>query len=160
MAYKLSNLLRARFPLIYITTFEEDRVTRYITSVATDAKQVKYAREVFTWTQTNGLYNNTTKKSINDTTCPCKMLEFIRKYEKDAVFIIYDFHVNFGVKNRTPDYNVIRKIRDIIPDLKLGSVRKTIFFVAPELLIPESLQKEITIFDFPLPTLKEIKKKF
>lgn len=160
MAYKLSNLLRARFPLIYITTFEEDRVTRYIKSVATDIKQVKFAREVFTWTQTNGLYNNTTEKSINDTTCPCKMLEFIRKYEKDAVFIIYDFHVNFGVKNRTPDYNVIRKIRDIIPDLKLGSVRKTIFFVAPELLIPESLQKEITIFDFPLPTLSEIKTKF
>lgn len=160
MAYKLSNLLRARFPMIYIPTFEEDRVTRYIKSVATDIKQVKFPREVFTWTQTEGLYNETTEKSINDTTCPCKMLEYIRKYDKDAVFIIYDFHVNFGVKNRTPDYNAIRKIRDIIPDLKLGTVRKTVFFIAPELLIPESLQKEITIFDFPLPTLKEIRAKF
>ena len=160
MAYKLSNLLRARFPMIYITTFEEDRVTRYIKSIATDTKQVKYGREVFTWTQTNGLYNTSTEKSINDTSCPCKMLEYIRKYDKDAVFILYDFHVNFGVKNRTPDFNVIRKIRDIIPDLKLGSTRKTVFFVAPELLIPESLQKEITIFDFPLPTLKEIRNKF
>lgn len=160
MAYKLSNLLRARFPMIYITTFEEDRVTRYIKSIATDVKQVKYPREVFTWTQTNGLYNDTAEKAVNDTTCPCKMLEYIRKYDKDAVFIIYDFHVNFGVKNRTPDYNSIRKIRDIIPDLKLGSARKTVFFVAPELLIPESLQKEITIFDFPLPTLDEIKNKF
>ncbi len=88
------------------------------------------------------------------------MLEYIRKHDKDSVFILYDFHVNFGVKNRTPDYNVIRKIRDIIPDLKLGAVRKTIFFVSPELIIPESLQKEITIFDFPLPTLKEIRAKF
>ena len=160
MAYKLSNLLRARFPMIYVTSFEEDRVTRYIKSVATDAKQVKFPREVFTWTQTNGLYNDTTGKSVGDTTCPCKMLEYIRKYDKDAVFIIYDFHVNFGVKHRTPDYNAIRKIRDIIPDLKLGTVRKTVFFVAPELLIPESLQKEITIFDFPLPNLKEIRAKF
>lgn len=160
MAYKLSNLLRARFPMIYITTFEEDRVTKYIKSIATDVKQVKYSREVFTWTQTNGLYNDTLEKSVSDTTCPCKMLEYVRKYDKDAVFIIYDFHVNFGLKNRTPDYNVIRKIRDIIPDLKLGSVRKTIFFVAPELVIPESLQKEITIFDFPLPSLAEIKTKF
>lgn len=160
MAYKLSNLLRARFPMIYITTFEEDRVTKYIKSVATDVKQVKFPREVFTWTQTDGLYNSSTEKTVSDTTCPCKMLEYIRKYDKDAVFIIYDFHVNFGLKNRTPDYNVIRKIRDIVPDLKLGSVRKTIFFVAPELVIPESLQKEITIFDFPLPTLGEIKTKF
>lgn len=51
-------------------------------------------------------------------------------------------------------------MRDIIPDLKLGTVRKTIFLVAPELLIPEALQKEITIFDFPLPTLKEVRNKF
>lgn len=159
-AYKLSNLIRARFPVIYITTFEEDRVTKYIKSVVTDVKQVKFAREVFTWTQTNGLYNTTTSKTVNDTACPCKMLEFIRRYEKDAVFIIYDFYVNFGPKNRTPDYNVIRKMRDIIPDLKLGAVRKTIFLVAPELLIPEALQKEITIFDFPLPTLKEVRNKF
>ena len=159
-SFKLSNLIRARFPVIYITTFEEDRVTKYIKSVVTDVKQVKFAREVFTWTQTNGLYNTTTSKTVNDTACPCKMLEFIRRYEKDAVFIIYDFYVNFGPKNRTPDYNVIRKMRDIIPDLKLGTVRKTIFLVAPELLIPEALQKEITIFDFPLPTLKEVRNKF
>ena len=158
--YKLSNLIRARFPMIYITTFEEDRVTKYIKSVVTDVKQVKYEREVFTWTQTAGLYNDTLKKAVPDTSCPCKMLEYVRKYDKDAVFIIYDFHVNFGPKNRTPDYNVIRKIRDIVPDLKLGTVRKTLFFVAPELLIPESLQKEITIYDFPLPTLAEIRAKF
>lgn len=160
MSYKLSNLIRARFPMIYITTFEEDRVTKFIKSVVTDEKQVKYPREVFTWTQTNGLINDTTEKKINDTTCPCKMLEFIRTYEKDAVFIVYDFHVNFGPKNRTPDYNIIRKVRDIVPDLKLGTVRKTVFFVSSELLIPESLQKDITIFDFPLPKLSEIKAKF
>ncbi len=157
--YKLSNLIRARFPLIYVTTFEEDRVTKFIKSIVTSEQQVKFPREVFTWTQTAGLYNDSTKKSMPDTESPCKMLDFIRKYDKDSVFIIYDFHVNFGVKNRTPDYGIIRKIRDIIPDLKLGAVRKTIFFIAPELVIPESLQKEITIFDFPLPTLGDVREK-
>ena len=88
------------------------------------------------------------------------MLDFVAKYDKDAVFILYDFHINFGVKHRPPDYNSIRKIRDIIPDLKLGVARKTVFFVSPELIIPESLQKEITIFDFPLPNLDEIRSKF
>ena len=33
MAYKLADLLRARFPMIYVTTFEEDRVTKYIKSL-------------------------------------------------------------------------------------------------------------------------------
>ena len=159
-AYKLANLIRARFPMIYITTYEEDRVTKYIKSVVTDEKQVKYPREVFTWTQTEGLYNDNTQKTISDTASPCKALDFIRKYDKDSVFILYDFHVNFGPKGRQPEYNVIRKIRDIVPDIKLGTVRKTVFFVSTELLIPESLQKEITIFEFALPTLDEIKEKF
>ena len=159
MTYKLSSLLRARFPLIYITTFEEDRVTKYIKEISKDEKQVKFPREVFTWTQTAGLCNENSQKGIADTTCPCKMLEYIRKYDKDAVFILYDFHVNFGLKCKSPDFNVIRKIRDIIPDLKLGNARKTIFFVSPELVIPEALQKEITMFDFPLPNLEEIKAK-
>ena len=159
MTYKLANLLKARFPLIYITTFEEDRVTKYIRNIVSDEKEIKFTREVFTWTQTSGIFNQNTGKGVNDTTSPEKALEFIRKYEKDSVFILYDFHVNFGCRNRTPDYGVIRKIRDIVPDLKLGVVRKTIFFVSPELLIPESLQKEITIFDFPLPTLDEIRNK-
>jgi len=159
-AYNLANLIRARFPMIYITTFEEDRVTKYIQSIVSNEKLVKFPREVFTWAQTTGLKNETTGKVVTDTTCPCKALEYIRKYEKDSVFILYDFHVNFGPKGRQPDYNVIRKVRDIIPDLKLGTVRKTVFFVSPELLIPEALQKEITIFDFPLPNLEEIKAKF
>ena len=160
MAYQLANLLRARFPLIYISTFEEDRVTKYIKQIAISKRCVKYPREIFTWTQTDGLYNTATEKVISDTSSPHKMLEYIRKYEKDAVFILYDFHVNFGSGNRTPDSNIIRKIRDIIPDLKFGTARKTIFFVAPELVIPTALQKEITIFDFPLPNLDDIKSKF
>ena len=147
MAYQLENLLKARFPLIYITTFEEDRVTKYIKQIAGNEKKVKFPREVFTWTQTDGLYNTNTEKQVNDTAASLKMLEYVRKYDKDAVFILYDFYTNFGPHNRVPDYNVIRKIRDIIPDLKLGSARKTVFFVSPELLIPESLQKEITIFE-------------
>ena len=54
--YKLSNLIRARFPMIYITTFEEDRVTQYIKSVVTDEKQVKFPREVFKWTHINSSF--------------------------------------------------------------------------------------------------------
>lgn len=125
-AYKLSNLIRARFPVIYITTFEEDRVTKYIKSVVTDVKQVKFAREVFTWTQTNGLYNTTTSKTVNDTACPCKMLEFIRRYEKDAVFIIYDFYVNFGPKIGLLIITLLENARHN-PGFEAGDCKKNYF---------------------------------
>ena len=156
---KLSNLIRARFPYIYITTFEEDRVSDAIRQLASDTKQVKLKREIYTWTQTKGLYSEADKKSIAGTSCPGSALKFVEKYDKNAIFIFYDFHTNFGIKNRQPDYDLIRKLRDMVPVLKTSAARKNIFFIAPELVIPDTLQKDITIFDFPLPKREEIREK-
>jgi len=55
MTYKLADLIRARFPMIYITTFEEERVTSLLNSIVTNEKLVKYPREVYVWTQKKGL---------------------------------------------------------------------------------------------------------
>lgn len=68
-------------------------------------------------------------------------------------------HVFFGVKNRNPDFELVRKLRDLLPFLKTGQARKNVFFISPELVIPETLQKDMTICNFPLPTMEEIKKK-
>ena len=156
---KLSNLIRARFPYIYITTYEEDRASDMIRQVASDTKQVKLPREIYTWTQTKGIYSEADKKSIAGTSCPNSALKFVEKCEKNAIFIFYDFHINFGIKNRQPDYDVIRKLRDMVPVLKTSAARKNIIFISPELIIPDTLQKDITTFDFPLPNLEELREK-
>ena len=154
---KLSHLLRARFPYIYISTYEEDRATKFIKSIATDEAQIKFPREVLIWTQASGLKNE--EKEIANTTCPNKLIEFIEKYDKDSVFILYDFHVFFGCKQRPPEPTITRALRDLIPTLKTSNVRKNIIFVSPDLIIPETLQKDIVIYDFPLPKLEEIKER-
>ncbi len=154
---KLSNLLKARFPYIYISTYEEDRVTKFIKQVAANTAQIKFPREVFVWTQAAGLKNG--DKEIANTTSPAKLIEFIEKYEKDSLFILYDFHVFFGNRQRPADNAIIRSLRDLIPTLKTNSVRKSVIFVSPELTIPESLQKDIVIYDFPLPKLEDIKER-
>lgn len=156
---KLSNLIRARFPYIYITTYEEDRVTSLIKQVVQDPKLIKFPREVYIWTQTNGFVNDETEKPVAGTSCPSKALEFIQSYEKDSVFIFYDLHINFGMKNRPPDYDLVRKLRDLVTYLKTSQTRKNLFFIAPDLVIPDTLQKDMTILDFPLPSLAEIKNK-
>lgn len=152
---KLSNLLKARFPYIYISTYEEDRVTKFIKQVAANTAQIKFPREVYVWTQAAGLKNG--DKEIANTTSPAKLIEFIEKYEKDSLFILYDFHVFFGNRQRPADNTIIRSLRDLIPTLKTNSIRKSVIFVSPELTIPESLQKDIVIYDFPLPKLEDIK---
>lgn len=152
---KLSHFLRARFPYIYVPTYEEDRVTKYIKAVASDANAVKFPREVYTWTQACGLKIG--DKVLPNTTAPGKLLDFIEKYDKDSIFILYDFHTFFGCKQRPGDPGVIRGLRDLIPALKTSQVRKNVIFVSPELNIPDTLQKDVVLYDFPLPKLEDIK---
>lgn len=154
---QLSRLFRARFPYIYITTWEEDRAIGLIKKIAKSEKLIRVTRDVYIWTQTNGFVLDGQK--IDGTNSPDKAIDFIRECNKNAVFIMCDFHVYFGVKGRQVDYNVVRRLRDNISDLKTSKFRKNVIFIASELLIPETMQKEITIVDMPLPTLDEIKNK-
>lgn len=154
----LGGLLKARFPYIYITTWEEDRVLSMIQSVVHDPAIIKTVRTVFVWTLTDGFIdeNGVQVKSTND---PIAAINFIKSVNVNAVFILKDFHVYFGVKNRAVEYGVVRKLRDSISVLKNGQIKKNVIFVCPELLIPQDMQKEISVFEFPLPTVDEIKAK-
>lgn len=154
---QLSKLFRARFPYIYITTWEEDRAISLIKKMAKSEKLIRIPREVYIWTQTNGFMLDGQK--IEGTQSPDKALDFISECNKNAIFVMCDFHIYFGVKGRQVDYNVVRRLRDNISDLKTSKFRKNVIFIASELLIPETMQKEITILDMPLPTLEDIKAK-
>jgi hypothetical protein len=155
---KLGGLFKARFPYIYIPTWEEERAIAMIQSVVTDADIIKTIRNTFIWTQTEGFIdtNGAPIKSTND---PISAINFIRNVNENAVFILKDFHVYFGIKNRPVEYGVVRKLRDIIPMLKNGQLKKNVVFISPDLLIPDDMQKDISVYEFPLPTVKEIKEK-
>jgi len=152
---KLGSLLKARFPFIYLSTWEEDRAKQMIVKVASDQSIIKTIRRVFTWTQIDGWVaeDGAHYKSSTD---PLAAIQFIQDCKEDSVFIFKDFHVYFGVSGRQVDYEVVRKLRNIVPSLKSGSVKKNVLFISPELLIPNDLQKDICVFEFPLPTLDEI----
>ena len=160
-----SNLLKARFPFLYINSWEEDRVINTIKRIAKDKELIKTVRNVFTWTLTEGLILEETNtdssiksKSLNEKD-PQKFLEFVEAYEEPAIFIAKDFHVLFGGDRRgAPDHMSIRKLRDLAPKLKTSSKPKNIIFVSPTLVLPVELQKDTTIVEFDLPTVEDIKK--
>jgi ATP-dependent 26S proteasome regulatory subunit len=158
MLKDLSGLLKARFPFVYIPTWEEERAIATIFSVVKNPDIIKTVRKVYIWTQTDGFIDDK-GKGVVSTTDPITAINFIRSANDDAVFILKDFHVYFGVKNRPIDYGVVRKLRDIVPILKGGKYKKNVIFISPKLLIPNDMQKEISVFEFPLPTLDEIKNK-
>ncbi len=155
---QLSNLLRARFPYIYIPTWEEERAVDMIQQTVADESYIRTVRKVYQWSQSGGFTDEEGKK-IASTSTPAQAIEFICKCTENAVFILKDFHVYFGVGHRPADFEVIRRLRDALPDLKFAESMKNVIFISPSLNIPDDMQKEISIFEFPLPSEEEIREK-
>lgn len=155
----LTNLFKARFSFIYIPTWEEVRIIDSITKIANDVKTIRTKRDVFIWSSTEGLKKNLKdgQESVNNGNQPIDALNFIDNYNNPAILILKDIHPLLGINGRNADYNLIRKIRDVAGSLKNASVSKNVVIIAPSLVLPLELQKDITVVDFDLPTLDEIK---
>lgn len=152
----LANLLKARFPYLYFQTWEEERAVALINSVANNVQLIKTPRQIFEWKITTGMFDPKGHK-INDSQTPLKAMEFIEKYDQPSIFILKDFHIYFGGHGRSPEFQLIRKLRDMVTKIKQSPAPKNIIFISPSLVLPEDLQKDITIVDFKLPTFEEIK---
>ncbi|KPB03424.1 AAA family ATPase [Bacillus sp. CHD6a] len=153
---EFANYCRARFPYIYISTWEEERVIHDIQQVADAVELIKTPRNVFTWSVTNGLTSRS-RSETQETKNPIKALEFIEKYQEPSIFIMKDFHVYFGGNNRQPDQTIIRKVRDLLTYVEKSPSPKNVIFVSPSLVIPYELQKDISILDYGLPSFEEIR---
>ncbi|MBN1044358.1 AAA family ATPase [Clostridium botulinum] len=152
----LANLFKARFPYVYISTWEEERAISVIDAVGKDENLIKTQRTIYIWSQTDGMCIQGAK-GREETKQPIKALEFIEKCEEPAIFILKDFHVFFGVAGRNVDYALIRKTRDLVSVLKNSPRPKSVVFLSPTIVLPSELQKDVTILDFDLPTIDEIK---
>ncbi len=155
----LINLFRARFPFIYIPTWEEVRIVNIINDIANNPKKIKTRRDVFVWSSTDGVKKLTDEgqENVNVGSEPIEALNFIENYNEPAIMILKDVHCLLGVNNRNADYNYIRKIRDVANSIKNDDVAKSVVIVAPTLVLPTELQKDVTVVEFDLPTLAEIK---
>lgn len=155
----LFKLFKARFPCLYISTWEEERALTSIRKVAGNPSII-HPRAVYVWSVTGGMIGEG-QSGKEETRDPLKALEFAEKCNEAAVFVFKDFHVYFGGQGRSlgaTEYKVIRKIRDLIPLLTYTKAKpKNVIFLSPTLILPNELQKDVTVLDFDLPTIWEIK---
>lgn len=89
----MAAYIRARVPVIYVVTWEEEQLIRAIKSMIGSAQYIKDNRKMMIWSITKALYNETSvvDKSIDDTG---KILNYIEKYEGDAIFILKDIYAD------------------------------------------------------------------
>jgi len=141
---RLEILIRASYPLVWIYSFEEDRVIAAIGAIAARLSEDRGKRRaVYVWSASRGLRDNTgalaAPDSIED---PTAALVHAIENPEDAVYIFLDMHRHF-----TPV--TTRLVRDAARAVRLS--RKSMLFLSPFLQLPEELQKEVTLAVFQLP---------
>lgn len=142
---ELILLLKARYPIIFINTIEEDRVEYVI------RKQIKtnFNRSIYSWDFVDGYTNNPNNEGFAKKN-PLQALELIERLtaQTPALFLLKDF-------NRfLTDIAISRKLKNISRLLKLQP--KTLIIIGSDCKIPNELQDLITVIQFQLPIKAEI----
>ncbi|RAP46632.1 MAG: ATPase, partial [Methanosphaera sp. rholeuAM74] len=154
---ELCDLLRARFPFINITTYEEERLVNELTRIVTTPELIHTPRKVFVWKSSEGFRNN---EGIieEDTFDKHSALKYIREYNQPAVFVLLDFHIFCEKCNGGVDNNIVRSLKDLMPNLKQSMQPKNVIFVSPTFNSPDDLKKDVTVLDFELPQQEDIER--
>ena len=137
---EISTLIRARYPIIYIVSWEERRVEVALREMALPSKQV------YVWSITTGLQPQPPTGQLATTVL--STLEYIDRSEEEAIFILRDLHSSIA------DPIIIRRLRDMVADIK--NSRKTIIILAPILRLPPELEKDISVVDYDLPSYADL----
>jgi ATP-dependent 26S proteasome regulatory subunit len=139
---ELETLIRARYPLVYVVSWEEKRVEEALRAISTNR-----GKRMFVWTVTQGLVNSPTARD-KATRAPLAALDFIESSNDPAVFVLKDFHAFIT------DTEITRRLRDLTYALKTSY--KTVIILAPTLKLPPELEKEVTVVDYALPSLEDL----
>lgn len=142
----LEVLIRARYPLIFLVSWEEQRAGKMLSRVAQ-----KQNKRVFFWTATEGMREG---RSAGEASArePKAALDFILKSNEPALFVLQDFHAFMQ------DASIVRRLRDLVGVLK--SSYKTLIVLSPTLSVPVELDKDIMVVDYDLPGPEELRRLF
>lgn len=144
-ASEVETLIRARYPIVYITTWEESRVVSEISQLAAHRD-----KRVYEWSITTGLVPAGTplqseKHRDAATKDPLVALDSVVNDVEPAIYVFKDLH-HFLTKT---NFTVVRRLREIAQNLKHSY--KTVVIISPVLEIPMDLEKDVTVVDFDLP---------
>lgn len=130
-------MIRARYPLLYVVSWEEARVEQALAALAK-----RRGKKIFFWSVTKGMCDpeQVCDAGVKD---PQAGLDYVLKSTAPGLFVMKDFHPFLQ------DAGIIRKLRDLIQELK--SSYKTLILLSPVLTVPVELEKDICVIDYDLP---------
>jgi AAA+ superfamily predicted ATPase len=150
---ELEVLIRARYPLIYVVSWEEERVEQLLAEIAQ-----RRNKKLFTWTITQGIVRHGTAPSgkSSNTSDPIAALDAVVGQVEPAIYLFKDLHpyMKEAVGCSRCNIPIIRKLRDVAVHLR--DTYKTIVVVSPLLQIAPELAKDVTVLEYELPSVNEL----
>jgi len=143
---ELDVLVRARYPLVYLVTSEEQRVEAILGQLAET-----HGKVLLGWSVTAGyqrLGGAKTAQPPEGAREPLAAIAAIDKLPEPALVVLKDFHPYLS------DPAVVRALRELAQALK--SSYTTVVLLSPTLVIPPEIEKEISVLDVPLPTTRDL----
>lgn len=145
---ELEILLRARYPMIWINSYEEVRISRDLTELA---KQRKMACSI--WSVTKGFVNQNVPPvtSLSGAEDVGKALKLIEDAPSDieCLFIMKD--INPFLNNPI----LVRQLRDV--EQRLRQTRSSLVVISTTQKFPPELEKSFYVMDWDLPNRDEIR---
>jgi len=156
--HELDIRIRARYPLIAINTFEEDRVREALLDLVFQDRHKE--KPLFFWSRPAGLQKIVDPKegllgspqTIGDTEEPENLLGYIGE-QKTGIFLLCDYAPYISPYGQE-DPLLVRRLREIA--WKLKSTKATVLFVGPSFPELKTLEKEVTQIELDLPKESEI----
>ncbi len=144
MADELDLCIRARYPLLYIVTYEEQRALDQLEKLCVAQK-----KKLFVWSFAQGLYNVALPERVDTSQRdPQKVLATVISAEDNAIYVLADYH------HFLKDPGILRLLREARQKLKPS--HKTLVILSPVLEIPPDLEKDVTVVDFAIPSFDEV----
>ena len=145
--HEIEVLIRARYPIIYIVSSEEQRVQTWLMELAR-----RRNKRVFEWSFSTGILPAGSalcgpQRRTSASKDPLQALDEVADQVDSAIYIFKDLHPFLTRSN----FSVIRKLKETAARVK--DSYKTILLISPTLEIPPELEKDVTVVDFPLPDI-------
>lgn len=142
---KIRDAILGRYPLVYLLSWEEARTIQLLEMFA--SKLFTNNTSLYTWSIVSGFAGGSFPSDVKD---PLEALRAILHTEQKGFFILKDFSSFIG------QTAVTRALRDVYYNLQ--GKEKYVFIVSPEMVIPETLKKEILLIEMDLPDESELLK--
>jgi len=142
----LKKLFLSKASIVYIVSDEEDRVEGLLKELAATFQP---RPKLFIWNPFQGLVSD--EGEVENSRDPLEVLEKLIQRTEQAFYLFEGLQAFLKTNNLLP-----RKLKDLHRSFR--NRYSTLFIVAPALVVPEEIQRDMVVYELPMPDVNEVER--